>query len=543
MAHQEKVRYLKTDRGRYYYQRRVPGRLVDLIGYSKWQRPCGKVSFAKATQLVVTWSEEHDRLIDLLSTVEGRQDYRTRLRHEEDDYYQELMIQQGGRPLPHAEDSWREVLELIKHLDRERDGLAPEQHVLLQIQARHKLRLQQEFPVMEVAPFPDVLNLIAELGGLDSCPGVVVSKNLPDPMSDQDYLDGLEGLLEYGFGPDAVPPDDPDDRDEYIFVRKKLERKIDEVAPSSDTITSVSEKYFLFNSIRPRTQKKYRRDLSRLVAITGDVPIKHVEAADLKALRDSLLTNMKYSSVQAVFSPVKGLFSYALSEGLVATNPMADVVLPRDKRPVEERKWHSFEPEEVERILFSAQQIWGHQIPGLSRDRCEAVLMVVRVLAFSGMRPIEVLRLSPDDVDDRMIRVRGSKTPSSTRAIPLHKEISDFPDWLRNGGLDTYANITSDPVSSVRHNFERLIRELMPEPIQDPKKVLYSFRSSFTNAMRRAGAPDQVLRAILGHRESGALASYADGPEFSYKNKWVQASDPRRPDDQIKNEIRWAHDY
>ena len=54
----------------------------------------------------------------------------------------------------------------------------------------------------------------------------------------------------------------------------------------------------------------------------------------------------------------------------------------------------------------------------------------------------------------------------------------------------------------------------MDDPIKDPQKALYSLRSTFVNAMRRAGADIQLQRAILGHKEAGAIRHYDDGPEF-----------------------------
>lgn len=207
---------------------------------------------------------------------------------------------------------------------------------------------------------------------------------------------------------------------------------------------------------------------------------------------------------------------------------MAGVKLPRDKRPIEERKWKPFEPAEARRLLEAAEDIWGKPAKGLSDERRDAILMVVRVLAFLGMRPVEVIRLTAHDVTDKLIRITGSKTESSTRVVPLHPELADLPDWIANGGLKTFQTIKTDQVGSVRHNFARLIRERMQEPILDPQKALYSLRSTFVNAMRRAGADIQVQRAILGHKEAAAIRHYEDGPEFEVKRRWVNETDPRR---------------
>lgn len=135
-----------------------------------------------------------------------------------------------------------------------------------------------------------------------------------------------------GFGPDREPPADADQKDEYDFIKRKLERKISEVSPDPNTITAVTERYCDFNSIRPGTRSKYRRELARLIAITGDVPIAHVRTEHLRLLRDKLIGEIKPASIQAVFTPIISILNYAFDEELLDTNPMACVRLPRDKR-------------------------------------------------------------------------------------------------------------------------------------------------------------------------------------------------------------------
>jgi integrase len=224
-----------------------------------------------------------------------------------------------------------------------------------------------------------------------------------------------------------------------------------------------------------------------------------------------------------------------LEEELIQMNPMGSVRLQRDKRSIEQRKWKKFTPQEIQRILLAMEDFWGNPVRNLSNDRRLGVRMAVRVLAFTAMRPREVLWLEPDDVTDRWIKVRNSKNKDSERCIPLHPEIADFPAFFHAGGFDTFKVQTKDRVQSVRHNFERLTREFMDPPILEEKKVLYSFRSTFSNAMGWEGASDEMRRAILGHTTAGALKHYDDGPLFLEKRKWVRATDPRKvyldPDD------------
>ncbi len=169
---------------------------------------------------------------------------------------------------------------------------------------------------------------------------------------------------------------------------------------------------------------------------------------------------------------------------------------------------------------------WGSPMRGLRAERRVAIHMVCRVMAYSCLRPVEVVRLEPQDVSEEWIKVRESKTTSSHRTVPLHPALSDFPAFVAKGGLMTFRTLKTDQVEPVRYNFRRLTRDLMDPPIKDKKKVLYSLRSTFSNAMRRAGADPDIRRAILGHSEGGALNHYDDGPEFFKKRKWINATDP-----------------
>ena len=93
-------------------------------------------------------------------------------------------------------------------------------------------------------------------------------------MSDQDYLDRLVYIHTQSYGGSSPPrPSDADENDRYEFVKRKLERKISELTRSPNTITKVSEKYFIFNDIKAATRSKYRRDIGRLVTLTGDIPV------------------------------------------------------------------------------------------------------------------------------------------------------------------------------------------------------------------------------------------------------------------------------
>lgn len=469
---ERKVSYLKTNNGRFFYRRRVPDRHQKTLGETMWNRPCGDVTWAKAVSLVTEWTEEHNAL--------------------------------------------------IKRLDDPAKA-AP---------VRYTTELRQIEPAM-MALADTATDFGWSPDGWDGSTTLAAAKagiKVADEHTEQNAaarLVAYRSILAMTFGPQVRVPTDPDERDEFEMVKRKLERRIAELAGDPNTISKIAERYYDFAGIKPGVRARYRRSLKRLIVTLGDVPVSHVTAIQLRAFRDAQASTMLGSSLASLFTPIKGLFGFAVEEELIHVNPMGSVRLQKDKRSIQERKWKPFSPEEVQRLFRAMEQFWGKPLRNIVDARRKAVWMAVRVQAFTAMRPKEVLWLEPEDVTDAWIRVRNSKTMDSDRVIPLHPEISDFPAFFHAGGFDTFKVQTKDRVQSVRHNFERLTRELMAPPLDDPRQVLYSLRSTFSNAMRRAGADAEMRRAILGHAEAGALKHYDDGPEFAKKRKWVRATDPR----------------
>ena len=289
----------------------------------------------------------------------------------------------------------------------------------------------------------------------------------------------------------------------------------------------MSEAYFQKNQIKPEVRNKYRRVIKRLIAKVGDIPLEHLNADRLREFRDAQPDDVKASSLQSLFTPIRGMFKHAIGEGKISENPMPSVVLKPEKRSTQMIKFKPFPPSEVRRIFAAMEEYWGSPMRGIADERRIAIYMVCRVQAFTAMRPKEILHRLPENVTDRSLIVIDSKTEGSDRSIPLHPAIADFPAFFHAGGFDTFLSQKKDRAQTIRHNFINLIRKKMDPPIIDEKKALYSWRSTFSNSMRRAGADNDMRRAILGHKLSGSLAHYDDGTEFFKKRKWIRASDPR----------------
>ena len=487
MAHR-KVKYLSQTRDAFLYERRVPEIARTAVGSAKWYIGVG-TDFGEAVAEVSRLTKEHDALIAAL-----KDPARSRAIH------QQVAEKTASAPA---------VIPVLRELATQ--GIDP-------------VPMRLAAPVI---PGDDGVVLEPDLGPGGALGTIRKGLRETDAMPSQDdRLVRLRGLLAGFYHAHAVPPSDPDDRDDWEGLRRKIERRLSELEGSEDRLSAVIERTIIARQITKEVANKYRRNVRILIDHVGDVPIQHVTSSQLRRFRDQHQGRIAASSVASMFSAIKSMFSFAVEEELIDVNPMASVVLKREKRALVEIKWQPFDPEEMQRIMHCLDTVWSKPIRNLAEERRLMVVWGIRTLAYSAMRPREFTKLTPDDVTDDYIRVRDSKTKSSSRIIPLHPALSGLPEFIRGGGLDTLQSQNKDRAQTIRHNFSRLIRDVLNPPILDEKKALYSLRSTFSNAMRRAGASPDIRRAILGHSEKGALGHYDDGVEFEIKKKWVNKTNP-----------------
>lgn len=544
----KKIRYLLEEKGRFYYQRKVPKALLFYVGQSRWHIPVGN-TFDGAQTAVAKLRTEHDALIAKAKT---EPEERTRLRrvkvHREadklakefikDDEYredvlagviddpEELIFAEYEEVVASTEPFWLRTDEFLSALEHERTA---DVETSVFACPPHEIFTLENFEaavgaVRGLASPEQIEEWRAQYVGE---PGVKWCVSAKRKMEDDEYYDNIKAHYEAWFSSTQNAPTDEDARLDWDVFKMKLERLMARHAPPADRLTAVFDQFLQFNDIK--AERKYRRSFIRFVKHTGDVPLTQVTGRMLREYRNALIADgLSIASVKAAFTPIKSMFRYALNEEIVDSNPARDVTFPPDKRPIGEIKHLAFEPSEVQRILAAIDENWLTPFPYLSDDRRIAIRHIVRALAFTGARPVELMSLGREDVSDTAIHVRRTKTKSSWRYIPVHPEISDFPNFVRGGGVECLITNNQDLVEPVRHNFMRILRELMDEPILEPRKALYSFRGTFQDSMRRAGAPLEVRQAILGHTQGGAIKHYNSGPEFELMQQWVWKSDPRQ---------------
>lgn len=146
---------------------------------------------------------------------------------------------------------------------------------------------------------------------------------------------------------------------------------------------------------------------------------------------------------------------------------------------------------------------------------------LVWIMADTGARPDEIIGLRAEDIfllDDipyiwiRPYEGHSLKTPQSDRQIPLVGAAAAGARLLRGINHRRYAN--ADSASAAVNKYMKA-HDLRPEPGQ----TLYSLRHTFKDRLRDAGAPEEVIDNLMGHKPRGP--KYGRGHVLETKLKWL----------------------
>lgn len=379
---QTKPKFMLIEHGRYFYQRKVPLAFQIAVGRKKWRAPLG-ANFEEAIDRLRVLRANHDALLDRLSNPDELQDFKTQTRRE----IEQKEVEKNNRE-EEAYEQW------CHHR-----GLKTETEEYWE----HERQLVASGEYEKIPKWEQARGWIEAIELERANPDKRVLHNFP--MDDDEYHDLLSDVLDRCFGSDEIPPTDPEERDSYDFAKMAIERKIARVAREPDTLRKVADRFYAFAQLRSNTEDKYRRTMERLCTEIGDIPLFQVTPRMLRDYRDKLkVRGLLPSSIRAEFTPIMGLFGYAVDEELIEFSPMVSVKLPKERRAIEETKYLPFNADETQRIFEALDEVWGKPVRGLSDERRQALAMAVRVLAFTAMRPAEFMALRPDQVDDRAIK-------------------------------------------------------------------------------------------------------------------------------------------
>lgn len=235
------------------------------------------------------------------------------------------------------------------------------------------------------------------------------------------------------------------------------------------------------------------------------------------------------------FGSISAMLNFAVDEGWLSSNPLANRNLVRRLPDVEKESKPMMTPAEIGLVITSEK----FRIERTSGPRGDARFWVPLLCLFHGMRSNEACQLLVSDVkeedgisylnlrpaDDEGNKVKTFKTKASIRRIPLHAEIIKigflkFVERQKAAGADwLFPALTPNRLGSradtIGKWFGRLRKELIIDlPDKTGAKSLHSFRHTFERILRDNGVEDSLQFALGGwvdKKPRNSSVDYGDG--------------------------------
>ena len=256
-------------------------------------------------------------------------------------------------------------------------------------------------------------------------------------------------------------------------------------------------------------------------------------------------------TVNERLAKIKSLFKIAKGKGLLAVNPAADTLgLKQNSFEKREKRRLPFDNADLANIftspIFNEQQLRSQGQAG------EASYWIPILMYYTGARTEEIAGLALADVvedsqlgwyfniidrpsqdddlfaDEQAAQKRGGgadtqaqwrtlKNGASIRKVPVAAELINlgffrFMDSVRaNGDVSLFPSLTHDWHDKLSGAFSKFFGRYKIQilGINNPKKVLYSFRHTMKDAMTSARVESKYLQRILGH--ASGEGSITDG--------------------------------
>ncbi|UDF05212.1 site-specific integrase [Asticcacaulis sp. AND118] len=194
-----------------------------------------------------------------------------------------------------------------------------------------------------------------------------------------------------------------------------------------------------------------------------------------------------------------GIFSFAVSEGIIDRNPCQGVKRPADKKA-------------KVRLTPDHYKAFGAALRKSDEDgEFWQVTTALRAIALSGCRYTEITKLQPRELDaeGHALRLQDTKTGESVR--PLGQAAIDvLKPRVGNTHYVIYGVKSPEgPYSGLPKALKRVLKNLPPHSKKDfPPLTLKGLRHSYASVAGDLGYSEITIAALIGHSSASVTGRY-----------------------------------
>jgi integrase len=289
------------------------------------------------------------------------------------------------------------------------------------------------------------------------------------------------------------------------------------------TLEVAYELYAKFKDVEKGGNKNLQKYLNRskadLIQTLGKVtfsetPLIKITRINALAYRDTLLDRVSPASTERYITTVKAVVNHSIDElGLSGFN-----------NPFNRLKVKGAGATKGDRLSLSEVDVMAVRDAIPSED----LLALYEALVATGARLAEVSGSFCGDVDlqhrtfhIRANDIRGLKTQSSERVLPLSDKAFDLLFALKHGREDTEPLFTRYGRPDGNTACSAALMKHLRKVVTERKKTIHSLRHRKADQLRAVECPEEIRKALLGHSNREVAARYGDGHSLEIMKKWL----------------------
>lgn len=244
----------------------------------------------------------------------------------------------------------------------------------------------------------------------------------------------------------------------------------------------------------------YATDLHQFVNFLEDQTIASVNDCTSLIVRhwmsELLEAGNTARTIHRKLSTLRSFFGYLRKQGVISTDPLAKVVLPKMPRKIVK----DIPAADLEDMFRNFP--WSEQESGL-QDK-----LILLLFYTTGMRLSELVQLKPSDVDFKRNNITVTGKRNKQRIIPMHPELSEALQEFSKGKAGGHLFITPSGKAIYPVYVYRLVTRYLRLFSAALKTSPHVLRHSFATHMLNNGAQLMAIKDLLGHTSLSATQVY-----------------------------------
>lgn len=223
-------------------------------------------------------------------------------------------------------------------------------------------------------------------------------------------------------------------------------------------------------------------------------------------------------SIRRKLTALSSLYDYLLRQGMVKSNPTAEIDLAKTGKPLPV----NIKPREMEEVFSSMN---------LESDNFDEVRDALIMMMFytTGMRRAELISLQDSRVDTRQCELKVVGKRNKERIIPFGAELRSMIEHYRElrdrtvtGGVEAFF-VRPSGQSLYPMLVERVVKRALQGHAHASRLSPHVLRHSFASDMLNGGADLVAVQKLLGHESLATTQIYTHVTYRELKQNYTQA--------------------